>query len=511
MGPPYVTRATLWGESHDVPHMFPEERTAGPGREPPGAERRSKALPGGRLGAARVSNGANRPIGSAKPIPSDVGRLTFREPAPPRTSHQIHTARRGASEETQPMRVDLLTKEYPPFIYGGAGVHVNELAKVLRPLADVRVHAFGGPREPGTEGADPGVTGYPEVAELDGANAALKTFGVDLEMVPGVEGADIAHSHTWYANLAGHLSGLLYGIPHILSAHSLEPMRPWKAEQLGGGYALSSWAERQAYEGATAVIAVSRGMREDILRSYPQVDPERVKVVHNGIDLDAWARPTDADWEADSQKVLEHYGIDTSRPTVVFVGRITRQKGLPHLLRAVEKLPAEIQVVLCAGAPDTAEIKAEVDSLVAGLQAKRTGVILIEEMLPHRQLQAILGASDVFVCPSVYEPLGIVNLEAMAMGLPVVGSATGGIPDVIVDGETGLLVPIDQVQDGTGTPIDPERFVTDLAERLAAVATDEAKAKKMGAASRKRVEEHFAWTAIAERTMEVYRWALDNG
>jgi len=252
-------------------------------------------------------------------------------------------------------------------------------------------------------------------------------------------------------------------------------------------------------------------MREDILRSYPQVDPERVKIVHNGIDLDAWAPPTDAEWEAESQEVLRRYGIDTSRPTVVFVGRITRQKGLPHLLRAVEKLPADIQVVLCAGAPDTAEIKAEVDSLVAGLQAKRTGVILIEEMLPHRQLQAVLSASDVFVCPSVYEPLGIVNLEAMAMGLPVVGSATGGIPDVIVDGENGLLVPIDQMQDGTGTPIDPERFVADLAERLTAVATDEARAKSMGVASRKRVEEHFAWTAIAEQTMEVYRWALDHG
>ena len=410
------------------------------------------------------------------------------------------------------MRVDLLTREYPPHVYGGAGVHVLELAKVLRPLVDdLRVHAFDGPRQPGTEGADPGVTGYPEVAELDGANPALRTFGVDLEMIPGVEGADIVHSHTWYANLAGHLSGLLHGIPHVLSAHSLEPMRPWKAEQLGGGYALSSWAERQAYEGATAVVAVSRGMREDILRSYPQVAPERVKVVHNGIDLDAWARPTDADWESDSQEVLERYGIDTSRPTVVFVGRITRQKGLPHLLRAVERLPAEVQVVLCAGAPDTAEIKAEVDSLVSGLQAERTGVILIEEMLPHRDLQAVLGASDVFVCPSVYEPLGIVNLEAMAVGLPVVGSATGGIPDVIVDGETGLLVPIEQVQDGTGTPIDPARFEADLAERLTTLVTDTEAARTMGQAARRRVEEHFAWEAIAQRTMDVYNWVLAQG
>ncbi|MCI7456234.1 glycogen synthase, partial [Actinomyces urogenitalis] len=330
------------------------------------------------------------------------------------------------------MRVDLLTKEYPPFIYGGAGVHVNELAKVLRPVADVRVHAFGGPREPGTEGADPGVTGYAELPELAGANAALRTFGVDLTMVADVEGADIVHSHTWYANLAGHLAGLLHGIPHVVSAHSLEPMRPWKAEQLGGGYALSSWAEAQAYEGASAVIAVSHGMREDILRSYPAVDPQRVKVVHNGIDLADWARPTDAAFEELAVQVRARFGIETGRPTIVFVGRITRQKGLPHLLRAVAQLPEQVQVILCAGAPDTPEIKAEVDQAVAGLQATRTGVILIEEMLPHRELQAVLASSDVFVCPSVYEPLGIVNLEAMAMGLPVVGSATGGIPDVIV-------------------------------------------------------------------------------
>ena len=409
------------------------------------------------------------------------------------------------------MRVDLLTKEYPPFIYGGAGVHVNELAKVLRPLADVRVHAFGGPREPGTEGADDGVTGYPEIAELDGANAALRTFGVDLEMAQGTEGTDLVHSHTWYANLAGHLAGLLHGVPHVISAHSLEPLRPWKAEQLGGGYALSSWAEKTAYEAASGIIAVSNGMREDILRCYPAVDPERVKVVHNGIDLEAWKHPQGQEADAVAAATLKRLGIDPDRPTIVFVGRITRQKGLPHLLRACEQLPADVQVILCAGAPDTPEIKAEVEGLVARLREKRTGVVWIEEMLPRPELIAVLAASDVFVCPSVYEPLGIVNLEAMAVGLPVVGSATGGIPDVIVDGETGLLVPIDQVQDGTGTPIDPARFEADLAERLTTLVTDAEAAKAMGQAARRRVEEHFAWEAIAQRTMDVYNWVLAQG
>ena len=409
------------------------------------------------------------------------------------------------------MRVDLLTKEYPPFIYGGAGVHVNELARVLRPLADVRVHAFGGPREPGTEGADDGVTGYPEIAELEGANAALRTFGVDLEMAQGTEGTDLVHSHTWYANLAGHLAGLLHSVPHVISAHSLEPLRPWKAEQLGGGYALSSWAEKTAYEAASGIIAVSNGMREDILRSYPAVDPERVKVVHNGIDLEAWKHPQGEDADAAAAATLKRLGIDPDRPTVVFVGRITRQKGLPHLLRACEQLPADVQVILCAGAPDTPEIKAEVEGLVARLREKRTGVVWIEEMLPRPELIAVLAASDVFVCPSVYEPLGIVNLEAMAVGLPVVGSATGGIPDVIVDGETGLLVPIEQVQDGTGTPIDPARFEADLAERLTTLVTDSEAAKVMGEAARRRVEEHFAWEAIAQRTMDVYNWVLAQG
>ena len=330
-------------------------------------------------------------------------------------------------------------------------------------------------------------------------------------MAQGTEGTDLVHSHTWYANLAGHLAGLLHGVHHVISAHSLEPLRPWKAEQLGGGYALSSWAEKTAYEAASGIIAVSNGMREDILRSYPAIDPERVKVVHNGIDLEAWKHPQGQEADAQAAATLKRLGIDPDRPTIVFVGRITRQKGLPHLLRACEQLPADVQVILCAGAPDTPEIKAEVEGLVARLREKRTGVVWIEEMLPRPELIAVLAASDVFVCPSVYEPLGIVNLEAMAVGLPVVGSATGGIPDVIVDGETGLLVPIEQVQDGTGTPIDPARFEADLAERLTTLVTDTETAKAMGQAARRRVEEHFAWEAIAQRTMDVYNWVLAQG
>ena len=403
------------------------------------------------------------------------------------------------------MRVDLLTKEYPPFIYGGAGVHVNELAKVLRPLADVRVHAFGGPREPGTEGADDGVTGYPEIAELDGANAALRTFGVDLEMAQGTEGTDLVHSHTWYANLAGHLAGLLHSVPHVISAHSLEPLRPWKAEQLGGGYALSSWAEKTAYEAASGIIAVSNGMREDILRSYPAIDPERVKVVHNGIDLEAWKHPQGEDADAAATATLKRLGIDPDRPTVVFVGRITRQKGLPYFLRAAQLLPEDVQLVLCAGAPDTPEIAAEVEGLVAELRARRSGVVLISEMLPQPEVAAILSSAQVFMTPSVYEPLGIVNLEAMALGLPVVGTATGGIPDVIVDGETGYLVPIEQKQDGTGTPLDPRAFEEAMADRLIRVLDDPELGRRMGKAGLARARDHFSWEAIGVKTAELYR------
>jgi alpha-maltose-1-phosphate synthase len=393
------------------------------------------------------------------------------------------------------VRVDLLTREYPPQVYGGAGVHVENLAAVLRSRADVRVRAFGPPRD------QPGVTGYADLAGLEGANPALRTFGVDLAIAADCAGADLVHSHTWYANLAGHLAGLLHGVPHVLSAHSLEPLRPWKAEQLGGGYALSSWAERTAYEAAAAVIAVSAGMRADILRSYPAVDPDRVPVVHNGIDLAGWRRD-------ENPQAVRALGVDPDAPSVVFVGRITRQKGLPYLLRAAEQLADGVQLVLCAGAPDTPEILAEVTGLVDRLRTKRGGVVWIDRMLPRTELCQLLSSGTVFVCPSVYEPLGIVNLEAMACELAVVGTATGGIPEVVDDGVTGRLVPIEQLDDGTGTPLDPERFVADLARTLDEVVADPGKAREMGRAGRVRAEQHFSWEAIADRTLEVYRSVL---
>lgn len=403
------------------------------------------------------------------------------------------------------MRVDLLTREYPPHIYGGAGVHVTELAKVLRPLIeDVRVHAFDGPREPGSDGGEEGVTGYTDIAELSSANAALRTMGVDLAMAAGTEGADLVHSHTWYANFAGHLASLLHGIPHVISAHSLEPLRPWKAEQLGGGYRVSSFVEKTAYEGAAAIIAVSHGMRADILRCYPNVDPAKVHVIHNGIDVEKWHAPRSDEERAEQDEVVQRFGVDTSRPTVMFVGRITRQKGLPYFLRAARLLAPEVQIILCAGAPDTPEIAAEVDALVADLQQERSGVILISEMLPLRQVAALLDVSDVFITPSVYEPLGIVNLEAMALGLPVVGTATGGIPDVIVDGETGFLVPIEQLDDGTGTPLNPEQFEKDMAERLMRVLNDPEMAQRMGQAGLERARREFSWEAIGEKTKALY-------
>lgn len=392
------------------------------------------------------------------------------------------------------MRIDVLSREYPPEVYGGAGVHVAELVRALRAggSVDARVHCFGAPRD------EAGTTAYADPPGLAGANAALRTLGVDLEMVPGTAGTDLVHSHTWYANLAGHLAGLLHGVPHVVSAHSLEPMRPWKAEQLGGGYAVSSWAERTAYESAAAIVAVSGAMRDDVLRSYPAVDPARVHVIHNGIGTDDWAPVEDPD------RVRE-LGVDPDRPSVVFVGRITRQKGLPHFLRAAAALPPEVQLVLCAGAPDTPEIMAEVESLVDDLRRERDGVVWIAEMLPRRDVCALLTSATVFACPSVYEPLGIVNLEAMACRTAVVATATGGIPEVVTPGETGWLVPIEQVQDGTGTPVDPDRYVADLGAALVEAVSDPDRAAAYGEAGRVRAQRHFGWDAIAGRTLELYR------
>jgi starch synthase len=392
-----------------------------------------------------------------------------------------------------------VTKEFPPEIYGGAGVHVAELSRVLAQRVDLQVRAFGAPREPGYHGAT--VTSYSVPEDLGSANAAIQTLGVDLRIVPDIAGADLVHSHTWYANMAGHIASLLHGIPHVLSAHSLEPLRPWKAEQLGGGYAVSSWVEKTAYESAAAIIAVSEGMRQDILRSYPDVDPAKVKVVHNGIDVSLWNRDEGDD-------VVRALGIDPSLPSVVFVGRNTRQKGVPYLLRAAATLPADVQLVLCLGAADTPELAAETARLIEELQSKRSGVVVVERMLPRNELIQVLSHATACACPSIYEPLGIVNLEAMACGAAVVASATGGIPEVVDHGVTGLLVELEQVTDGTGTPLDPEKFVTEFAAALTEVVSDPVRARAMGEAGRRRAEEHFSWESITETTLEVYRSVL---
>jgi starch synthase len=391
------------------------------------------------------------------------------------------------------MRVDVLSREYPPEVYGGAGVHVAELVRALRGRGDldVRVRCFGAPRD------EQWTRAYPTPAELAPANPALQALGTDLTIADACTGADLVHSHTWYAAMAGHLAGLLHGVPHVMTAHSLEPLRPWKADQLGGGYAISSWAERTAIEAAAAVVAVSAAMRDDLLRAYPSVDPARVSVVHNGIDTEDWQPRSDPDR-------VRRLGVDPDRPSVLFVGRVTHQKGLPHLLRAAAELPPEVQLVVCAGAPDTPEIAAEVETLVADLRAGGDGVVLIERMLPRVDVVSLLTAATVFACPSVYEPLGIVNLEAMACETAVVATATGGIPEVVVDGVTGRLVPVEQVQDGSGTPLDPERFVADLAVALNEVVADPAAAAAMGRAGRERAMASFSWSTVAQTTRDLY-------
>jgi starch synthase len=381
------------------------------------------------------------------------------------------------------MRVAVISREYPPEVYGGAGVHVEFLVRELRRLIDVDVHCFGADR------AEPGVYAYQPPEELAGANGAVRTLGVDLEVAAAVAGADVLHSHTWYANLAGVLGSQLHGVPHVLTAHSLEPQRPWKAEQLGGGYRVSSWAERQAYESADAVVAVSYGMRADVLSAYPFVDPAKVHVIHNGIDTTLYA-------PAERRDTLDRYGIDPARPSAIFVGRITRQKGLRHLLRAAERLAPDIQLVLCAGAPDTPEIATETAAAVERLSRTRGGVVWIQEMLPRDQVTQLLTHATVFVCPSVYEPLGIVNLEAMACETAVVASAVGGIPEVVADGLTGTLVPYHAVS--------TEEFEAGLADAINALCADPARAAGMGRAGRERAVHEFSWETIAHRTVELY-------
>jgi starch synthase len=376
---------------------------------------------------------------------------------------------------TGKLRVALLTREYPPEVYGGAGVHVDYLARELAPLVDLTVHCQGSDR--------PDAVAHQPWDLLADANQALRVLSTDLSMTAAVGTAQLVHSHTWYANMAGHLAAMLYGIPHVVTMHSLEPLRPWKAEQLGGGYAISSWCEREAATSAAAVVAVSEGMRADIIAAYPQIHTERLRVIRNGIDTSEYAPDP-------GTEVLERFGVDLSRPYVIFVGRITRQKGVPVLLRAASSLLPEAQLVLCAGAPDTPELLAEVTELVDALQADRSGVIWIPEMLSKPEVIQLLTHAAVFACPSIYEPLGIVNLEAMACATAVVGSRTGGIPEVVAEGETGLLVPAD----------DP----AELARALNTLVADPDRADAMGQAGRKRAVAEFSWTTIAAQVADLY-------
>jgi starch synthase len=392
------------------------------------------------------------------------------------------------------VRVALLTREYPPEVYGGAGVHVEYLARELARIVDVDVRAFGADRA--------GALAFRPPAELADANAALQTMAVDLQMASDIGAATLVHSHTWYTNFAGHVAKLLHGIPHVATVHSLEPMRPWKAEQLGGGYRLSSFCERTALEAADAVIAVSPAMRDDVLTVYPALDPARVHVILNGIDAEQYRPDPGTD-------LLERLGVDPGRPLVVFVGRITRQKGISHLLDAALAFDPAAQIALAAGAPDTESLADEIRAKVERVQAERGTIVWLQGMLEKPEVIQLLSHATVFVCPSIYEPLGIVNLEAMACGAAVVATRTGGIPEVVVDGETGLLVPFDDFDPVTREPRDPQRFATDIAERVNRLLGDPALAERFGEAGRERALTRFSWSAIAEQTVALYRQLAD--
>jgi len=391
------------------------------------------------------------------------------------------------------MKVALLTREYPPEVYGGAGVHVEYLSRALASRVELGVRCFGAPRDSDLVAG----TYQPwDALPADRQGAALRVMSVGLRMAADLEGVDLVHSHTWYANLPGHLAKLLYRVPHVMTAHSLEPLRPWKAEQLGAGYALSMFCERTAIESADAVIAVSGAMREDVVRAYPDVDPARIHVIHNGIDAEEYHPDPGTD-------VLERLGVDPVVPSVMFVGRITRQKGITHLLDAAELFdPA--QLILCAGAPDTPEIGEEMRRRVEALRRRRPGVFWIEEMLARREVVQLLSHASVFVCPSVYEPFGLINVEAMACGVPVVASAVGGIPEIVVDGTTGALVAFEAGDDAIGSPRDPAGFARAFADRVNTLLADPALAARLGAAGRRRVLDEFQWDAIADATVGLY-------
>ena len=386
----------------------------------------------------------------------------------------------------------MMTKEYPPEIYGGAGVHIAELTRYMREIVPVDVHCMGAPRDE----QDVYVHGVDEA--LAAANPAIQTLSTGLRMAEAAKNVDVVHTHTWYTGLGGHLAGLLHEIPHIATAHSLEPDRPWKREQLGGGYDISAWSEKNAMEYADAVIAVSAKMKDAVLEAYPRINPDKVHVVLNGIDTELWQpRPT---FDAAEDSVLTELGIDPDRPIVAFVGRITRQKGVEHLIKAARHFDKDVQLILCAGAPDTPEIAARTTALVDELQAERDGIIWVQEMLPKDKIQEILSAADVFVCPSIYEPLGIVNLEAMACSTAVVASDVGGIPEVVVDGHTGTLVHYDETDAAT--------FERDIATAVNDLVADRSRAEAFGAAGRNRAVTDFSWATIAQQTVDVYRSLL---
>jgi starch synthase len=402
------------------------------------------------------------------------------------------------------MKAALFTREYPPNVYGGAGVHVEYLSRELAKKIEVEVHCWGSQHSHSSnlhiDGAEP----WSDISQNTTGKfkAALETLSLNLTQIKALSNIDIVHTHTWYANMAGFWAKKLYGVPSVLTTHSLEPLRAWKAEQLGSGYAMSSWIERTAILDADAIIAVSNGTKADILRAYPDVKPERIHVIYNGIDLAEYQKTSD-------QSALVKYGVNPAKPYVLFVGRITRQKGVTHLVEAIQYLPADTQVVLCAGAPDTPEIAAEMRAKVEHARAQNPNIFWIEQMVTKPEAIQLYSHAQVFCCPSVYEPFGIINLEAMACHAPVVASATGGILEVVVENETGFLVPFEQ-DPATSFPLKPEQFARDLAAKISLLLADPEKCRIFGAAGRKRVEDIFSWEAIATQTIELYKTLIPS-